>query len=511
MSYTDPPGNLLNYRPWFLRRSGEWQAVDVVDIQPHGDGFVALLAGIEDRNGALAAGGSRIGVPAGSFSPPAPGEYYWRDLIGLEVINSDGTAFGTVERLIDTGAHDVLVVKGERERLIPFVERYVTRVVPEDGAAAGRLDGLRLKMWIGVVSLFPELIANVAAVGVLGRAVQQGGLAIETFNPRDHARDRHGTVDDRPYGGGPGMVMMAEPLLASIGEAKSKAPSAARVVCLSPQGTRLDQEGVQRLADRESLVLVTGRYEGIDERVLQLAIDEELSIGDYVLAGGELPAMVLIDAISRLLPGTLGNSESALSESHLDGLLEYPHYTRPETVAGLKSAVGTAERRPCGGCRLAPRPGAQANLAAPARPACPPAAFGAGGGPAGGGTRGPGRGNERCVETGFSKNSKASSSTPISPASRAGDTLVVQVRVREGVRERLQAFEGVVIARRNRGLNSSFTLRKISHGVGVERTFQAHSPLIASIKVKRRGDVRKAKLYYLRQRSGRAARIKEKV
>ncbi len=191
-------------------------------------------------------------------------------------------------------------------------------------------------MWVGVVSLFPDLIRGIAAVGVLGRALKQGGLAIEVFNPREHATDRHATVDDRPYGGGPGMVMLAEPLLASIGEAKSRAPSPARVVCLSPQGKRLDQAGVERLAGETSLVLVAGRYEGIDDRVLQLAVDEEVSIGDYVLTGGELPAMVLIDAMSRLLPGTLGNSESALSESHLDGLLEYPHYTRPETVAGLK-------------------------------------------------------------------------------------------------------------------------------------------------------------------------------
>lgn len=191
-------------------------------------------------------------------------------------------------------------------------------------------------MWIGVVSLFPELILDIASVGVLGRAVQRGGLAIEVFNPRDHATDRHATVDDRTYGGGPGMVMLAEPLLKCIEEAKSKAPASARVVCLTPQGARLDQAGVARLADETSLVLVAGRYEGIDERVLQLAVDEEVSIGDYVLTGGELPAMVLIDAMSRLLPGTLGNSASARAESHLDGLLEYPHYTRPETVAGLK-------------------------------------------------------------------------------------------------------------------------------------------------------------------------------
>lgn len=192
-------------------------------------------------------------------------------------------------------------------------------------------------MWIGIVSLFPEMITAIASVGVLGRAVHKGGLSIETFNPRDHATDRHGTVDDAPYGGGPGMVMMAEPLLACIDQAKSKAPSAPRVICLSPQGRRLDHAGVQRLAAEPSLLLVAGRYEGIDERVLERAVDEEVSIGDYVLSGGELPAMVLVDAMCRLLPGTLGNSESAECESHLDGLLEYPHYTRPETVAGLRA------------------------------------------------------------------------------------------------------------------------------------------------------------------------------
>ena len=132
-SYTDPPENLLKYRPWLLRRSGEWRSVDVLAIQPHGDGFVASLAGIEDRDAALEIGGSEIGVPAGSFPPLAPGDHYWRDLIGLDVINRDGAALGTVERLLETGAHDVLVVRGECERLIPFVEQYVTEVATADG------------------------------------------------------------------------------------------------------------------------------------------------------------------------------------------------------------------------------------------------------------------------------------------------------------------------------------------------------------------------------------------
>ena len=192
-------------------------------------------------------------------------------------------------------------------------------------------------MWIGIVSIFPELIAAIAEAGVLGRAVARGILSIQAFNPRDHAADRHRTVDDRPYGGGPGMVMMVQPLLAAIETARAQAPSPPRVICLSPQGRRLDQAGAQRLAGEPSLLLLAGRYEGIDERVMELAVDEELSIGDYVLSGGELAAMVLVDALCRLLPGALGSSESAAAESHLDGLLDCPHYTRPERVAGREA------------------------------------------------------------------------------------------------------------------------------------------------------------------------------
>ena len=190
-------------------------------------------------------------------------------------------------------------------------------------------------MWIGLVSIFPEMIEGIASVGVLGRAIAQGRLQLEVFNPRDHASDRRSTVDDRPYGGGPGMVMMAAPLLACIAEAGARAPSSPQVVYLSPQGRRLDQVRVQELTQFGSLVLIAGRYEGIDERVLQQAVDAELSIGDYVLSGGELPAMVVVDALCRLLPGALHNRESALSESHLDGLLDCPQYTRPESVGGM--------------------------------------------------------------------------------------------------------------------------------------------------------------------------------
>jgi len=196
-------------------------------------------------------------------------------------------------------------------------------------------------MWLGIVSLFPDMIRTVAQTGVVGRALSNGVMDLHLFNPRDFAPDRHRTVDDRPFGGGPGMVMLVEPLLAAIEAARQAAAVAGagstrapRVIFLSPQGRPLTQDGATELARRDAMILVAGRYEGIDERIVELGIDEELSIGDYVLSGGELPALVVLDAVCRLLPGVLGNSASAAAESHLDGLLDYPHYTRPETARG---------------------------------------------------------------------------------------------------------------------------------------------------------------------------------
>ena len=184
-----------------------------------------------------------------------------------------------------------------------------------------------------VVTVFPEMFAAVSDYGITGKAGRSGLLEISTINPRDYATDRHRRVDDRPYGGGPGMVMTAQPLLAAIGSARKALPGAA-VICLSPQGKRLRQQDVVAFAGRDSLILVAGRYEGIDERVIELEADAEWSIGDYVLSGGELPAMVLIDAMARCLPGALGNEESAAEDSFFRGILDCPHYTRPEQIAG---------------------------------------------------------------------------------------------------------------------------------------------------------------------------------
>lgn len=190
-------------------------------------------------------------------------------------------------------------------------------------------------MRVDIVTLFPEMFSALGEYGVTGRAVGQGLAELAYWNPRDYARDRHRTVDDRPFGGGPGMLMKTAPLLDSLAAAQQGGRG--RVIYLSPQGRRLDHETVVRLASMPKLVLLCGRYQGIDQRVIDSAVDEELSLGDFVISGGELAAMALIDAIIRLLPGALGDEDSAGSDSFADGLLLGPEYTRPREVAGEKA------------------------------------------------------------------------------------------------------------------------------------------------------------------------------
>jgi tRNA (guanine37-N1)-methyltransferase len=194
-------------------------------------------------------------------------------------------------------------------------------------------------MRIDVITLFPEALEGLADLGVTGRAIRDGRVELKTWNPRDLATDRHRTVDDRPYGGGPGMVMAVEPLSATIRAAREAQGGKTRVSLMSPQGRRLDQAGIDELAGRQGLILVCGRYEGIDERIIESEIDEEWSIGDYVISGGELAAAIIIDAVTRLLPGVLGDEQSAIQDSFVDGLLDHPHYTRPE-MAGEKVVPG---------------------------------------------------------------------------------------------------------------------------------------------------------------------------
>jgi tRNA (guanine37-N1)-methyltransferase len=189
---------------------------------------------------------------------------------------------------------------------------------------------------IEVVTLFPGMIREALQHGIVGRAQQRGLLTVGTEDPRAHTSDVHRTVDDRPYGGGPGMVMKPEPLGAAIAAAAARLPAGCMRIALSAQGEPLGQARVRELAGMSGLLLIAGRYEGIDERVLEAEVDLELSIGDYVLSGGELPALVLIDAMARLLPGALGDERSAAQESFSEGFLDWPHYTRPEEYAGRR-------------------------------------------------------------------------------------------------------------------------------------------------------------------------------
>jgi tRNA (guanine37-N1)-methyltransferase len=218
---------------------------------------------------------------------------------------------------------------------------------------------------IVVVTLFPEFVAHALGFGVLGRAIERGVLSVATVDPRQFATDVHRTVDDRPYGGGPGMVLKAEPLRLALDEAMRQAPTARRIY-LAADGAPVTQRKMAELSGLAELVLVAGRYEGVDERFVEACTDESLSVGDVVLSGGELPALVVIDAVARLLPGTLGDAESAVQESFTGGLLDWPHYTRPEAWAGravpavllggnhaaiarwrLKQSLGrTSQRRP---------------------------------------------------------------------------------------------------------------------------------------------------------------------
>ena len=188
---------------------------------------------------------------------------------------------------------------------------------------------------VAVITLFPEMVNGIMEYGITGRAVKNGLLKVSSFDPRDYAQNKHRSVDDKSYGGGPGMVMTVQPISSAI-KAARQLLEGAKVIYLSPQGRRLDQDGVNRIADNNQIIMVCGRYEGIDERIIESEVDEEWSIGDYVVSGGELPAMVLIDTIARTIPGVLGHEDSAGEDSFANGLLDYPHYTRPEDIDGMR-------------------------------------------------------------------------------------------------------------------------------------------------------------------------------
>ena len=349
-----------------------------------------------------------------------------------------------------------------------------------------------------VLTLFPEMFPGPLGHSLPGAALRDGKWSFEARGIRDHAVDRHRSVDDTPYGGGAGMVMRSDIVDAAL-EASNTAGRPE--IYLSPRGRRLDQAMAEELAAGDGVVLLCGRYEGLDERVIEARGMQEVSLGDFVLSGGEYAAMSLIDACVRLLPGVLGAAESLAEESFQTGLFGVPAIYASRCVAGQNGARCIAQRSPRTDSTLASDRGAESDPRTAGRPLVAVR-----------------RWTQR--SEGFLMNiieqleaeqvEKLKGKRPV-PEFGPGDTLRVNVKVVEGTRERVQAFEGVCIARRNSGVNSAFTVRKISYGEGVERVFPLYSPRIESIDVIRRGDVRRAKLYYLRGRRGKSARIAEKT
>ena len=328
-------------------------------------------------------------------------------------------------------------------------------------------------MQIDILTLFPQMFQSPFGVSILKRAIDDKLVGVNIHNIRDYTHDKHHTVDDYTYGGGAGMVLKPEPIFEAVELIKSnislkQGVNVLPIILLTPQGRLFSQRIALELSKYSYLILICGRYEGVDERVRQYLVTDEISIGDYVLSGGELAAMVVIDAVVRLLPGVLGSEASPLDDSHTTGLLEYPQYTRPSLYRGWpvpevllsgnhiqiakwrheQAILRTLERRP----ELLEK----ANLS---------------------------------LEEG---------------------QLKVSAKIVEGEKARTQLFQGVVIKVRRGGIGSSFTVRRVTHGIGVERTFPLHSPLVEKVEVVRHGKVRRAKLYYLRGLSAKASRIKEK-
>ena len=382
-------------------------------------------------------------------------------------------------------------------------------------------------MKIDILTIFPDFFRGPLDYGIIRRAREAGLVEISIHDLRAFAHDRHRTVDDRPFGGGEGMVLKPEPIFECI-EAlgivpRDQRPAAKQsVILLSAQGRRFAQAEAADLSGLERMVLICGRYEGVDERVGYYLADRELSIGDYVLTGGELGAAVIVDTVTRLIPGALGNEASTQQESFTlgkttegtsstcvsGGLLDYPHYTRPADFRGMPvpevlfsgnhEEIRRWRRRTALEKTLRNRPdlldGAELNVE--------DEKFMAQLNRAGDNREGLKMSN-LIIEKLLAKAKR----TDI-PAFVPGDTVRVQVRIKEGEKERLQAFEGVVISR-SRGPQASFTVRKISFGHGVERIFPINSRVIDKVDLVRSAKVRRAKLYYLRGLRGKAARLRD--
>ncbi len=296
------------------------------------------LEGYDNINEVLHLVGREIYVMPDQLPELADDEYYWCDLLGLQVIDRAVVkSLGKLVDIISTGSNDVYVVQGGGREYLSLL--WMTLCLRSTfGCQAYECQaprGAARSMKFEVLTLFPAMFVGPLTESILKRAREKGLIEVTLHNIRDYAVDRHSVTDDYPYGGGAGMVMKVEPLAACIEQAKANCPKA-RVILTTPRGRTFNHAIAEELAQEESLIIICGRYEGVDERIMELFVDEEISLGDFVLTGGEMAAMVMIDAVSRLVPGVLGSDESASNDSFSDGLLEYPQYTRPPEFRGLE-------------------------------------------------------------------------------------------------------------------------------------------------------------------------------
>ena len=324
---TTDPERFLDLEYVILDAGREMKKLEIRNVKFFKNLVILKFNGIDNINDIEMYKGRDLWVPREEAQELDEDEYYIGDLIGMEVVLEGNTHFGTLKDVMETGANDVYVVElpDHQEVLLPAIKECILDVDLEENV-----------MTVHLMTLFPEMIRNGMNTSITGRAINAGILSVEAINIRDYAFNKHQKVDDYTYGGGAGMLMQAEPVYLAYEAIAEKAGKRPRVVYLTPQGQVFNQQMARDMAKEEDLVFLCGHYEGIDERVLEEIVTDYVSIGDYVLTGGELPAMVMMDSISRMVPGVLSNQESGETESFAGNLLEYPQYSRPEEWHGKK-------------------------------------------------------------------------------------------------------------------------------------------------------------------------------
>ena len=335
---TDEPERFLELDYVLLDTGRELRKLEIKNVKFFKNLVILKFKGVDNINDIEKYKGRDLWIPREEGQELEEDEYYIADLLGMSVVLEDGQEFGTLKDVMETGANDVYVVEDDKgeEILLPAIRECILDVDVEKNVMTIHLMKGLIYMNFHVLTLFPEMIENGMNTSITGRAITKGLLTLEAVNIRDYAFNKHQKVDDYTYGGGAGMLMQAEPVYLAYEAIANRTAKKPRVVYLTPQGQVFNQAMAREMAQEEDLVFLCGHYEGIDERVLEEIVTDYVSIGDYVLTGGELPAMVMMDSISRMVPGVLNNQESGETESFAGNLLEYPQYSRPEEWHGKK-------------------------------------------------------------------------------------------------------------------------------------------------------------------------------